>query len=96
MLHFYFSAVALFGLRIAESVMPVAGKRKRKAADKLQIMESLSKGAIQAVVAQRFTVVKLTISDIKTNEKKIQEYATSLDNLGVNSSQKVMRLAKED
>ena len=50
MLRFYFSAVASL-------VTPVAGKRKIKVvtiADKLQILESLSTRATQAVVAQWF------------------------------------------
>ena len=41
-------------------------------------------------------IAKSTMSDIKKNEKRIWGYATSLNNLGVSSSRRVMRLAKED
>ena len=74
-------------------------KRKRKVLSlesKLGIVDSLSKGVSQANLAAQYGVGKSTISDIKKSEGKIRQYVAVLDNQGVSTSRKVMRLAKED
>ena len=47
-------------------------------------------------MAAQYGVGKSTISDIKKSEGKIRQYVAVLDNQGVSTSRKVMRLAKED
>ena len=74
-------------------------KRKRKVLSlesKLAILDTLSKGVSQANLAAQYGVGKSTISDIKKSEGKIRQYVAVLDNQGVSTSRKVMRLAKED
>ena len=57
---------------------------------------SLFKGVSQAKLAEQYGVGKSTISDIKRSERKVKEYASTLDSQGVSTSRKVMQLAKED
>ena len=76
----------------------VASRPKRKILlnAKLAILDSLYKGNGQARLAEEYGVGKSTISNTKKSEKKIRGYITILDNQGVSTSRKVMRLAKEE
>ena len=57
---------------------------------KLAILDKIAKGYTQTSVG------KATVSDIKKNEAKIKDFASSLEDQGMSSSRKIMRLAKDE
>ena len=74
-------------------------KRKRTVVSletKLAILDRLKKGEIQAQLASEYSVGKSTVSDIKKNEEKIRNFATTMDSLAMSKKRKVMRLADDD
>ena len=71
-------------------------KKKLLLDAKLTPLDSLYKGNGQARLAEEYGVGKSTITNTKKREKKIKGYVTVLDNQGVSTSRKAMRLAKEE
>ena len=82
--------------KVIVNASSVASRQKRKILlnAKLAILDSLYKGNGQARLAEEYGVGKSTISNTKKSDKKIRGYVTVLDNQGVCTSRKVMRLAK--
>lgn len=73
-------------------------KRKRvilSLESKLSILDKLSKGVTQAILAEGYNIGQSTITDLKKNEAKLRAFVSSLEQQGMSCSRKIMRLAKE-
>ena len=87
--------------KMASSSCSASCSRKRKRTvvsleTKLGILDRLKKGEIQAQLASEYGVGKSTVADIKKNEEKIRNFATTMDSLAMSKKRKVMRLADND
>ena len=75
------------------------GKKRKRVVlsieSKLTILEKIAKGVTQARVAEEYNIGQSTITDLKKKEAKLKEFASTLDNQGMSSTRKIMRLAKD-
>ena len=101
-IHFLINAVVLqVYAKMASSSCSASCSRKRKRTvvsleTKLAILDRLKKGEIQAQLASEYGVGKSTVANIKKNEEKIRNFATTMDSLAMSKKRKVMRLADDD
>ena len=63
---------------------------------KLAILDKMANGCTQRSLAEEYGVGKATVCDLKKNEAKIKDFASSLEDQGMSSSRKIMRLAKDE
>ena len=63
---------------------------------KLAILKKLVEGVPQIRLAEEYGVGRSTITDLKRNEQKLQQFASTIENQGISTGRKIMRLAKEE
>jgi transcriptional regulator with XRE-family HTH domain len=63
---------------------------------KLAILDKIAKGCTQRSLAEEYGVGKATVSDLKNNEAKIKDFASSLEDQGMSSNCKILCLAKDE
>ena len=97
---YFFSLCIFVHAAIAAAKMASSRTVKRKRVvlsieTKLAILDKVAKGATQSDLAREYNIGRSTVTDLKRNEAKLREFATGLDDQGISSSRKIMRLAKE-